>query len=122
MDGGPLTAQQREGGAHMLSQEGHISFVDELLELIDGFVGEYERTAGPLRNELERGLAVIYLLGVMQCDIKAIGECVGGSAVFGQLHPRVVFQECMGSDAEAVARRQAAIAQAIRARGWVKEG
>jgi hypothetical protein len=102
----------------MLDAEGKISFVSELMDLVEQFVVEYESRKGPLRNELERGLVISYVLGVMSCDLECIWDCLGQAPAFGSLHPRVVFQDCLGKDsADGLARREALKAE-LRRRGW----
>ena len=103
----------------MLTEEQSITFVSGLLELIESYLATYEGHNGPLRNDLERGLVIAYLLGVMHCDLESIWECVGKARVFGALHPRIAFEECVGSEAPSAVDRQAAITEEFRKRGWL---
>ena len=102
----------------MLKQDGTITFRPELMEAIDALLAEYEACKGPLANDLERGLVISYALGVMRCELEAIWECVGKAPVFGALHPRIVFEECVG-DGAAQADQGDTIAQEIVRRGWL---
>lgn len=102
----------------MLSEEGTISAVPELMDMIDTFLAEYETAKGPPRNDLEHGLIIAYLLGVMQCDLNAIWDSLGEASVFRTLHPRTVFEECAGGDEPAASRRRSDMAEEFRRRGW----
>jgi hypothetical protein len=83
----------------MLSEDGRIDFVSELMDVLESFLAEYEVHKGPLQNELERGLVMAYALGVMRCNIESIWDCVGQAPVFGPLKPRALFEEtCAGRD------------------------
>ncbi len=103
----------------MIAEDGTISFVQELLDLLDGFLREYEERRGPLGSDLERGLVITYLLGVLRCDARAIGECVARAPAFGSIHPRLVYEECVGRNPEIVTERQKWIAREIARRGWL---
>ena len=78
----------------MLNHDGSFSFTEELMTLVDTFLAEYEGTKGALRNDLERGLVMSYVLGAMLCDLELIWEALGASPVFGQLDPRAIYEEC----------------------------
>ena len=106
----------------MLTQQGKISFVEELAGMVEEFLVEYEALRGPLRNDLERGLVIAYVLGVMRCDLDAIWDSLGRASVFGALHPRAVFEECVGRDEPRAADRYAAIEDELRRRGWLSVG
>ncbi|MBC7316299.1 MAG: hypothetical protein H5T70_07760, partial [Chloroflexi bacterium] len=99
-------ASSFDAGGKMISEDGTISFVQELLDLLDRFLCEYEEIRGPLGSDLERGLVITYLLGVLRCDARAIGECVASAPAFGNIHPRLVYEECVGRNPEIVAERQ----------------
>lgn len=103
----------------MLDRDETINFIPEIVQVIAEFLEEYESLKGPLRNDLERGLVISYALGIMRCDLEAIWDCLGKASVFGSLHPRAVFEECVGSDEPAEMSRQAAIEEEIRQRGWL---
>lgn len=103
----------------MLDAEGTISFVAPIMSLIDGFLADYERLKGPLRTDLERGLAISYLLGVMHEDLEAIWDSLGQSPVFGTLHPRTVFEECVKEDKTLLEAQRASIIAELRKRRWV---
>lgn len=106
----------------MLDDRGSIDFTKELLDLIDGFLAEYEANNGKLHSELERGLVISYLLGVMCCDAEAIWESLGDAAVFGSLRPRAVYEEYGCAERANIETRRAAIAAEIKRRGWLRFG
>lgn len=103
----------------MLSEEGKISFTGELLDLVDGFLAEYQRHKGPLRDGLERNLVISYVLGAMCCELNTIWDCLSKAPLFGSLHPRVIFQECQDKNSTAAAAFQAAVEKELRRRGWL---
>ncbi len=103
----------------MLDQEGTISFVSPIMTMIDDFLADYERFKGPLRNDLERGLVISYILGVMRCELEAIWDVLGRSPVFGALHPRVVFEDCVEKEENFHTAHRAYIIAELRKRGWV---
>jgi hypothetical protein len=83
----------------MLSEDGRIDFVSELMDVLESFLQEYEALQDPLQNELERGLVMAYVLGVMRCNLETIWDCVGQAPVFGTLKPRALFEEtCAGRE------------------------
>ncbi len=59
------------GGVVMLDQDANISFIQEIMDAIDAFLVDYQARHGQLRNDLERGLVISYLLGIMQCEIES---------------------------------------------------
>jgi hypothetical protein len=102
----------------MLSDSGEISFVDEILQLVEECVADYEAAQGAFRNPLERGLVVSYVLGVLRCQLDAVWDALGDAPVSGPLHPRLVFEECVSRDQESVrALRQRIVAQ-LGKRQW----
>ena len=103
----------------MLDDQGKISFAEELLDAVARFLDEYQTREGSLGSELERGLVISYVLGVMRCDLDAVWDCLGGATVFGALHPRAVFESC-NCDAPVAAERRAAILAELRRRGWLE--
>lgn len=102
----------------MLSDEGGVNFVDELLSIINRFLDDYEAKQGPFRSPLERGLIVSYALGVLRCQLDAVWDALGDSPVFGALHPKIVFQECVTKDELAVRSLREQIEQKLREEGW----
>jgi hypothetical protein len=102
----------------MLSEDGTIDFVEDLAQVVEDFLAQYEMRKGPLANDLERGLVISYILGIMRCDLEALWDELGKATVFGGLHPRVVFEDCASTDEHARETRQAAIAAALRKRRW----
>jgi len=102
----------------MLSENGGIGFVDEIIKAVDAFLAEYEATQGPCRNALERGLVVSYVLGVMHCQLDAVWNVLGESPVFGTLHPRTVFQECIVRDEQVLKALRQEILAKLSQRAW----
>jgi hypothetical protein len=102
----------------MLNEDGEISFVNEIVTMLDTMLAEYEAVKGPLHSDLERSLVVSYMLGVLHCQIEAVWEALGDSPVFGALHPRVAFQECVARDELSVQVLRDAIAAHLRRKAW----
>ena len=103
-----------------MQQGDRISFVDQLLGAVEGFMQSYEQEHGALPGPLERALFVSYSLGVMRANIDAIWEALAASSVFGSTDPRALFQEQAGGTDDAMRSEARA---ALEARGWVpREG
>jgi hypothetical protein len=102
----------------MLDEQGRIGFASELMDAVDAFLDAYEEREGRASGDLERGLVISYILGVMRCDLEALWDCLGDAEVFGALHPRAVFEAC-GCDEPAAAERKAEIQTELRERGWL---
>ena len=102
----------------MLDEQGNINFATEFLDAIEAFMKEYEAREGALDSELERGLVVSYVLGVMRCDLEAIWDQLAKAAIFGALHPRAVFEQCT-CDGPIAEHRRASIREELAKRGWV---
>jgi hypothetical protein len=104
----------------MLDQDANISFIPEIMDAIDAFLVDYQTRQDVLRNDLERGLVVSYLLGIMHCEMQKIWDELGKSPAFGALHPRVVFEDCAAVDHDdlAMARRLDVIRREFTRRGW----
>ncbi len=105
----------------MLDHDDQITFVPELIEIIHTFLKEYEQRKGALRNDLERGLVISYALGILHCDLEAVWDGLSQAHVFGELHPRVVFQECVGDDLQISQERQRLILEELHRLGWVEQ-
>ena len=107
----------------MLDQNGSISFVSEIMDAVDTFLREYESHQGPLRNDLERGLVISYVLGIMHCEMQKIWDELGTASAFGSLHPRLVFENCLQPDRDnlLLAERLSLIKREARRRGWIME-
>lgn len=78
----------------MLDANETIDFTGELLNLIETLLREYERRKGPLSSDLERGLAVSFVLGVLRCNIDAIWDELAQAPHFAAQHPKVLFEDC----------------------------
>ncbi|MEA3406936.1 MAG: hypothetical protein U9R48_02495 [Chloroflexota bacterium] len=99
----------------MISDEGGtISFVSELVDAIRDFVEEYEEKEGALSGDLERGLVISYALGVMHCDLNTVWQTLGEATVFQKLHPRDLFEECVGEAQKQRPDQKEAIKQALQ--------
>jgi len=107
----------------MLDRDTSISFTREIMDAIDAFLADYQARQGILRNDLERGLVVSYLLGVMHCELQNIWDELSQAPVFGSLPPRLVFENCAATDRHDPAMRQRVelIRQELRRRGWITE-
>ncbi len=106
----------------MLQRDGSISFIDELLDLLDGLMAACEDGTEAPRSELEKGLMLTYALGVLQCEICALGDSLAGSPVFRSLHPLQLFEECCAEarDNRSSEQRERLreIEAKLRQRGW----
>ena len=103
----------------MLQQDGSISFVDEVLALLGDLLAEYEHADGAPHSELEKGLILTYALGVLRCDLCAVGDALAKSPVFRSLHPQRIFEECCGDpQAPQRAERLERIQRELEQRGW----
>lgn len=107
----------------MLDQDANISFIQEIMDAIDAFLADYEARQGALRNDLERGLVISYMLGIMQCELQKIWDELGQAPTFGSLHPRLVFEACTAADRDhaTMPRQLELIRQELGRRGWIKE-
>ncbi len=107
----------------MLDQDANISFVQEILDAIDAFLADYQARQGELRNDLERGLVVSYLLGIMHCEMQQVWDELGKAPAFSSLHPRLVFEDLTAGqgDSLAMTRRLQQIRQELCRRGWITE-
>ncbi|MFP3896147.1 MAG: hypothetical protein ACLFV5_04810 [Anaerolineales bacterium] len=97
------------------NEDGTISFVPELVDTIRAFLKEYEEKEGPLAGDLERGLIISYALGVMRCDLEIVWQTLGEARTFSKLHPRDLFEECVGQDWEGRTEQKSAIKEALKA-------
>ena len=104
----------------MLSDDGTVDFAGELLGLVGELFEQYERRCGQVADELERGLILSYLLGLMRCDLEAIWDALGHSEVFGPVHPKQVFEDCSEHDGALEARQRQEIEQELVRRGWIR--
>lgn len=102
----------------MLQQNGTITFVPELMSLIESFLEEYENTEGALHNDLERGLVISYILGVMHCELDTIWDALDQVGAFGDVAPRAVFETCADGAEAALSQRRAHILAEIERHGW----
>lgn len=78
----------------MLQQDGGITFVDELIALIETLLASCERERGAAFSRSERGLALAYALGVLQCDLCALSDALAQAPEFCTQHPLRLFEEC----------------------------
>ncbi len=101
-----------------MQQGDRITFVDQLLGAVEGFMQSYEQAHGALAGPLERALFVSYSLGVMRANVDAIWEALAASSVFGSADPRALFEEQAGGADDAM---RAEARAALEARGWVPQ-
>ena len=102
----------------MLSERGEISFIGELVGVVNEFLKEYEEQQGAFRNDLERGHVVSYVLGVLRCQLDALWDEVGQAPVYGSLHPRLVFHECVSKDEESLRALRDEIREKLAQASW----
>lgn len=105
----------------MLEQDGSITFTSELVQIIDTFLSEYETAQGSLRNDLERGLVISYVLGVMRCELESIWDGLAEAAVFGSLHPRAIFEDCVKKNDQMAAFDREVVREMLRKKGWLSD-
>jgi len=105
----------------MLKEDGTISFADEILDALSAFLAEYESSRGVAMGDLERGLVLSYLLGVMRCEVEAIWDALGEREIFAALHPRAVFDECRKGNGQAAETRRSAAVKALARNKWFGE-
>jgi len=101
----------------MLRQNGMIDFVDELMDLVDEFLRQYQEQEGPFRNTLEKGLVVSYVLGCIRQDTETIWDALGQSPVFRGVSPRAIYEESNGE--ESLSEKNGLL-PAIRERDWLE--
>ncbi len=99
----------------MLGQDGMIDFVDEIMGLVDEFLGQYEQREGPFRNELEKGLVVSYTLGCIRRDTEQIWDALGQSPTFRGISPRAIYDE--GGEADPL--EESGLLSRIQDRRWL---
>jgi len=102
----------------MLSPNGEIDFTQEILDLADGFIADYQQRQGTLNSDLERGLIIAYILGVLRCDLEHVWDSLGQAEVFGSLKPRLLFQECGQRENKLDPTRQTELLRQMIERGW----
>ena len=106
----------------MLQQDGSISFIDELIALVEGLLAAYERERGAPCSPVDQGLALSYVLGVLQCDLCALGDALAQAPLFHNVHPQRLFEECclerQAAQGPQRAEQLRRIQDKLRARGW----
>lgn len=105
----------------MLDERGRITFASELLDTVAAFLDEYQQREGHLSSDLERGLVISYVLGVLRCDLDTLWDCLGEADAFGSLHPRAIFEQCVCDEPVAETRR-ADMLERLGRRGWLSLG
>jgi hypothetical protein len=106
----------------MLSEDGVISFVPELLDLVDALLVRYEAKQGVLSDPLERGLALAYLLGALCSEARAIAACLESAPILEGLQPQALLQECVRADAALTQAHRERITSELVRRGWLTPG
>lgn len=96
-----------------------LDFTRELLDIIEQQLAEYEQLKGPLDDDLKRGLAVSYLLGVLHCNIDAIWDELATAPHFAAMHPRAMFEDCEGKTPEIQPEDRARIHNLLTQYGWM---
>ena len=105
----------------MLDADGAINFATELADAVERFLEQYEQSRGPLQSDLERGLVIAYVLGVMHCDLEALWGAVTSDPTFGPVKPRALFDECASGNEPAARARETLVADELLRRGWLSQ-
>ena len=103
----------------MLDGNEHIDFTEELLQIVEQLVDEYEQRKGPLDSELKRGLAVSFVLGALQCNIDAIWDELAKAPHFAAQHPKVLFESCEGRTPHITDENRERIHTLLTSYGWM---
>lgn len=82
-----------------MAESAQIVFFEEILDAVERFLAEHQEEA-PLQSDLERALAVAYLLGVMREEVDALWDGLASLGVFGGQNPRSLFEEFLAREAE----------------------
>jgi hypothetical protein len=96
-----------------------LDFTRELLDIIEHQLVEYEQLKGPLDDDLKRGLAVSYLLAVLECNIEAIWDELATAPHFAAMHPRLMFEDCEGKTPVIGPEDRARIHNLLTQYGWM---
>ena len=105
----------------MLSEDGSISFVPELLDVLASALERYESVRGVVEDPLERGLVILYVLEALASEVHAISACLESAPPLRATEPRALLQQCLQAHpASEQAQREAIIAELAR-RGWRAE-
>lgn len=103
----------------MLDKEGSISFVPELVELVESFIADYEAAEGPLEDDLERGLVLSFALGTVRDELDLVWDALATMPAFGTLHPKAVYAERREAAQALSPERRTQVKAYLRARGWL---
>jgi hypothetical protein len=96
-----------------------MDFTHELLYIIEHQLAEYEQINGPLNDSLKRGLAVSYILGVLQCNIEAIWDELATAPHFATMHPKQMYEDCKGLTPEISPEDRTRIHNLLTQYGWI---
>jgi hypothetical protein len=96
-----------------------LDFTRELLDIIEHQLAEYERLKGPLDDDLKRGLAISYLLGVLLCDVEAIWDELATAPHFAAMPPKAMFTGCEGLTPEIQPEDRVRIHNLLTQYGWM---
>ncbi len=105
----------------MLNADGKIDFTQELLDIIESLLEEYERAKGPLDSDLKRGLAVSFVLGALHCNIDAIWDELAQAPHFAAQHPKIMFEDCEEKTPPIRQEDRERIRNLLTSYGWIKE-
>lgn len=103
----------------MLDANEQIDFTEELLQIVERLIAEYERLKGPLDNDLKRGLAVSFVLGALHCNIDAIWDELARAPHFAAQHPRTIFESCEGKTPHITDENRRRIHTLLTRYGWM---
>ena len=82
----------------MLNAGGEITFVPELLAVIDRFVRQFEAASGPLSSDMERALLAIYGLGVLSHETDAAVSRIARAPGLADADARDLLRHVLGDD------------------------
>ena len=102
-----------------MHQGDRITFVDEIMGVVDAFLEHYECERGPVPDPLERALIASYILGVMRTNIDAVWDALVASRVFGAADPRALFAEQVARAECQDQQLKDEVREQLVARGWV---
>ncbi|NLV74000.1 MAG: hypothetical protein GXY52_04860 [Chloroflexi bacterium] len=105
----------------MIDSEGNLSFTPELITLVEQVLSAYEAANGPLESDLQRGLAISFVLGYLHCNLDAIWDELATAPHFAAQHPREMFADCQGRTPHMTSEDVKRLRNVLMRYGWVEE-
>lgn len=102
----------------MLAEDGSISFVPELLDLLESALERYESLCGTISDSLQRELIITYLLGALCAESRAIAACMESAPMLEAIEPRALLHQCVQADPASVQAHRETITAELERRGW----